>query len=60
MMPGTSNSVLHVDVPDDRGNRIQFKMQKDANSWRIVESGLPNWVALNEGPLNEAIQEELR
>ena len=37
LLPGTSNSLLHVDVPDDRGNRIMFKMQKADNQWRIVE-----------------------
>ncbi len=60
MLPGTSNSLLHVDVPDDRGNRIIFKMQKaENNQWKIVEEGLPAWVAGNENLLNEAIAEEL-
>ena len=61
MLPGTSNSLFHVDVPDDRGNRIMFKMQKtESNQWRIVEEGLPVWVAGNEDLLNEAITEEVR
>lgn len=61
MLPGTSNSLLHVDVPDDRGNRIVFKMQKaENNQWRIVEDGLPAWIATNENLLNEALAEELQ
>jgi hypothetical protein len=60
LLPNSSNSLLHVDVPDDRGNRIQFKMQREDNHWRIVERDLPGWVTGNEGPLNDAIQEELR
>lgn len=60
MLPGTSNSLLHVDVPDDRGNRIMFKMQKtESNQWKILEDGLPAWVSGNENLLNEAIAEEL-
>jgi hypothetical protein len=60
MLPGTSNSLLHVDVPDDRGNRIMFKMQRQDSQWKIVENGLPAWVVGNESLLNEAIAEELR
>ena len=61
MLPGTSNSLLHVDVPDDRGNRIVFKMQKaENNQWRIVEEGLPAWIVTNENLLNEALAEELQ
>jgi hypothetical protein len=60
MLPGTSNSLMHVDVPDDRGNRIMFKMQKtESNQWRILEDGLPAWISGNENLLNEAIAEEL-
>jgi hypothetical protein len=60
MLPGTSNSLMHVDVPDDRGNRIMFKMQKtESNQGRILEDGLPAWISGNENLLNEAIAEEL-
>ena len=59
MLPGTSNSLFHVDVPDDRGNRIMFKMQKADNQWKIVDEGLPVWVSGNENLLNEAICEEV-
>jgi hypothetical protein len=59
MLPGTSNSLFHVDVPDDRGNRIMFKMQKADNQWKIVDEGLPVWVSGNENLLNDAICEEV-
>jgi len=59
MLPGNNNSLLHVDVPDDRGNRIIFKMQREDNHWRILEEGLPVWVSTNENLLNQAIAEEL-
>ena len=61
MLPGTSNSSVHVDVPDDRGNRIVFKMNRqDGNQWRIAEQSLPNWVVDSEKKLNDLIEEELQ
>jgi hypothetical protein len=61
LLPGSSNNLFHVDVPDDRGNRIVFKMQKqEGNNWRIVEQQLPNWISDNENRLNELIEEEVR
>jgi hypothetical protein len=61
LLPGTSNSSIHVDVPDDRGNRIVFKMNKeDGNHWRIQQSNLPTWVIDSEKKLDEIIEEELR
>lgn len=60
MLPGTSNKLFHVDVPDDRGNRIMFKMQReDNNQWAIVEQGLPRWITENVHQLNEVIAEEV-
>lgn len=61
MLPGTSNSSIHVDVPDDRGNRIVFKMNRaDGNHWRIDETNLPRWVIDSEKKLDELIEEELK
>jgi hypothetical protein len=61
MLPGTSNSTFHVDVPDDRGNRIVFKMMKqEGNNWRIVEQQLPSWISDHEKKLNDLIEEEIR
>ena len=60
MIPNTSNSLFHVDVPDDRGNRIMFKMHKQDNQqWHVVETNLPTWIVDNEKKLNDLIEEEL-
>jgi len=49
-----------VDVSDDRGNRIMFRMEKsDSNNWRIVDDILPQWVSNNENKLRESIEEAL-
>lgn len=61
MLPGNSNNLFHVDVPDDRGNRIVFRMQKkENNQWQIVEQHLPNWICDNEKKLNDLIAEEMQ
>jgi len=62
MIPGTSNGLFHVDVPDDRGNRIMFKMEKqdDQHQWTIVDRQLPNWICDYEKRLNDVIEEEIR
>ena len=60
MIPGTSNNLFHVDVPDDRGNRLMFKMQKEDNNWKIVDSQLPDWVYKSEKELNDSIDRELQ
>ncbi|GAC1419137.1 MAG: hypothetical protein NVS1B13_24730 [Flavisolibacter sp.] len=60
MIPGSSNSLLHVDVPDDRGNRIVFKMQRDDNTpWKVLGEQLPTWITASEKNLNDLIEEEL-
>jgi hypothetical protein len=60
LLPGYSNNLFHVDVPDDRGNRIMFRMQRvENNYWQIQDDGLPSWVSANEKLLNEAIAGEL-
>lgn len=60
LLPGFSNNLFHVDVPDDRGNRIMFKMQKQENNhWKIVDQPLPHWISENEKKLNDLIEEEL-
>jgi hypothetical protein len=59
LIPGSSN-LFHVDVPDDRGNRIMFKMQKSDNSnWTIIDQQLPQWVYNSEQSLNNLIEEEI-
>ncbi|MGZ3845048.1 MAG: hypothetical protein ACXVLT_14630 [Flavisolibacter sp.] len=61
LIPGTSNSLVHVDVPDDRGNRIVFKMNKGEGShWKLDQTNLPTWVIDSEKKLNDVIEEELQ
>jgi hypothetical protein len=58
---GLLEELFTVDVSDDRGNRIMFKMQKQGNEWLILtEQPLPEWVKSNSARFNEAIEEELR
>lgn len=59
LLPGNLNQMFHVDVPDDRGNRIMFKMQKENENWHIMEPNLPKWIMDNEQRLNDLIDEEL-
>ena len=60
MIPGDTNGLFHVDVPDDRGNRIMFKMHKANNQWTIIEQQLPNWISDYEKTLNDLIAEEIK
>ncbi len=49
-----------VDVVDNRGNRVMFRMLKDDDRWRLVKSAqLPDWVLATEPALHEVIEEEL-
>ena len=52
--------LFSVDVCDDRGNRIMFRMQKENNAWKIILQPLPEWIFNNEGNLSELIEDELR
>lgn len=53
-----------VDVVDERGNRIIFRMKKNDTQWKIMEQNqsavLPDWVRVNENILSDHIEEELR
>ena len=49
-----------VNVCDDRGERILFRMQKENNTWRLESSQLPQWVVMQEEKMNESIEEELQ
>ncbi|HEY8397359.1 MAG TPA: hypothetical protein VIK80_05420 [Flavihumibacter sp.] len=53
-------TLFSVDVVDDRGNRIMFRMRKgDNNQWSIIPQPLPNWVLEQEKQMSEMIEEEL-
>lgn len=50
----------HVDVTDERGNRLIFNMYKDSTShWKTASQKLPLWVHNAEELLGSAIDEEL-
>ena len=60
-LPSPTNDLFHVDVSDDRGNRLIFKMQKSGSGpWKIIEEVLPPWIYDTEPRLNEAIEEQLQ
>ena len=51
----------HVDVPDDKGNRIIFQMYKDEGGrWKTSTSVLPLWIHSAEDVLNDAIAEQIQ
>jgi len=56
---GINEGIFTVDVVDDRGNRIMFKMQKADNVWKIVNQPLPDWIIKSEKTFHELIEEEL-
>jgi hypothetical protein len=57
---GVNEGFFTVDVVDDRGNRILFRMQKTDSNWKLVQQPLPRWIADVETQLHEIIEEELR
>jgi hypothetical protein len=58
---GLHEEIFTVDVSDDRGNRIMFKMRKESDEWLIVaDQPVPDWVKNSSLRFNEAIEEELR
>jgi len=57
-LPG--NDLFHLDVSDDRGNRIITKLQREENNnWRFVEPDVHPWLIETEKKLGELINEEL-
>jgi hypothetical protein len=51
---------FHVDVNDDRGNRIIFSMHYEDGSWKIGDHIVPKWITEAENKLHSAIEEELQ
>lgn len=58
-LPGFQDELFSVDVSDDRGNRIMFRMRREDGSWKILAQPLPAWVADQEPTFHEVIEEEL-
>ena len=59
-LTGFQDELFTVDVSDDRGNRIMFRMRKEDGTWKIIAQPLPEWVASNESVFHDIIEEELR
>ena len=57
---GLQDGIFTVDVVDDRGNRIMFRMQKEDNGWKISPQPLPDWILNSEKIFHEQIEEELQ
>ncbi|MBC7851082.1 MAG: hypothetical protein H7Y31_15170 [Chitinophagaceae bacterium] len=56
---GLNEGIFTIDVSDDKGNRIMFRMQKEDGRWKIVQQPLPAWVHRAEETFHEMIEEEL-
>ena len=56
----TGEFLFSVDVVDDRGNRIIFRMQKEDSAWKIVPGQLPAWIFSKDDSFHELIEEELK
>lgn len=60
-LPGDENSGYHVDVTDDRGNRVIFSMYRTAEGqWKTTAQKLPLWIHNCEDILGNVIEEELK
>jgi hypothetical protein len=57
---GLQEGLFTIDVSDDRGNRIMFRMDKKEGLWKIQDQPLPDWVKNSESAFHELIEEELR
>ena len=57
-VPDANEELFHVDVSDDRGNRIVFRVRKIDSHWQIVEQSLPQWIYSTEKILSGVIIEE--
>jgi hypothetical protein len=59
-MPSGTDTRYEVDVPDDRGQRICFVMQRSPEGhWTTDGPQLPEWVTAAETMLDGAIREHL-
>jgi hypothetical protein len=57
-VPDANDQLFHVDVSDDRGNRIVFRLRKHDNRWQITDPAVPQWIHSSEKTLGELISEE--
>lgn len=57
-IPSVENS-FHIDVTDDRGRRIMFRMQdgESVTDWNVPIESLPHWIHYATPHLTTAIRE---
>ena len=54
----SNDNGFHVDVPDDKGNRIMFSMHQSTDGiWKTEPEDLPVWIHDVEPILADAIKE---
>jgi len=58
-LTGFQDELFTVDVSDDRGNRIMFRMRKEDGLWKIIAQPMAEWVVKNESTFHDVIEEEL-
>ena len=46
------------DTNNDRGDRVFFKLEKDAENWKLSGNDLPNWMTNNESSISESVTRE--
>lgn len=55
----TAEDTLNVNVCNERGERIFFKMKKMENGWEFSPSNLPIWIDQNRKFIGQAVEDEL-
>ena len=56
-LANSSGPAYHVDVTDDRANRIIFTMQKTEGGWILAPINIPNWINQVKQLLQEILDE---
>lgn len=56
---GPEDEYFEVNVSDERGERIFFRMDKKESGWKILPAQYPSWLIQNESMLSKAMEEEL-
>jgi hypothetical protein len=58
-IPNTPVDTFHVDVSDEKMNRIMFQVEKDnSGHWKIVDNSLPVWISNVETTLNDILEND--
>jgi hypothetical protein len=57
---GESEPFVDVNVCNERGDRIFFRMEKKDAEWTILTQQLPPWLTQSEKNISKAVEEELQ